>query len=57
VLIGTKAKAKSYGTEMEVLMRPQPLIAVTDVEYSSQWYQRLLACKSDHGGAEYERLV
>lgn len=57
MLIGTKAKAKSYGTEMEVLMRPQPLIAVTDVEYSSQWYQRLLACKSDHGGAEYERLV
>jgi catechol 2,3-dioxygenase-like lactoylglutathione lyase family enzyme len=38
-------------------MRPQPLIAVTDVEASSQWYQRLLACQSAHGGAEYERLV
>ncbi len=38
-------------------MRPQPLIAVTDVEASSRWYQRLLGCKSAHGGAEYERLV
>ncbi len=38
-------------------MRPQPLIAVTDVEASSHWYQRLLGCKSDHGGKEYERLT
>ncbi len=38
-------------------MRPQPLIAVTDVEASSRWYQRLLGCKSDHGGPVYERLV
>lgn len=38
-------------------MLPQPLIAVTDVEASSQWYQRLLGCESGHGGAEYERLV
>ena len=38
-------------------MRPQPLIAVTDVEASSRWYQRLLGCKSDHGGKQYERLV
>ena len=38
-------------------MRPQPLIAVTDVEASSRWYQRLLGCESAHGGAEYERLV
>ena len=37
-------------------MRPQPLIAVTDVEASSRWYQRLLGCQSAHGGAEYERL-
>jgi hypothetical protein len=34
----------------EVLMRPQPLIAVTDVEASSRWYQRLLGCQSAHGG-------
>jgi catechol 2,3-dioxygenase-like lactoylglutathione lyase family enzyme len=38
-------------------MRPQPLIAVTDVEASSRWYQRLLGCHSAHGGKEYERLV
>lgn len=38
-------------------MRPQPLICVRDVEASSRWYQRLLGCKSDHGGPEYERLV
>jgi len=38
-------------------MRPQPLIAVTDVEASSRWYQRLLGLKSDHGGREYERLL
>ena len=38
-------------------MRPQPLIAVTNVEASSKWYQRLLGCRSAHGGAEYERLV
>jgi catechol 2,3-dioxygenase-like lactoylglutathione lyase family enzyme len=38
-------------------MRPQPLIAVTDAEASSKWYQHLLGCQSGHGGAEYERLV
>jgi len=38
-------------------MRPQPLIAVTNVEASSRWYQRLLGCRSAHGGTEYERLV
>jgi catechol 2,3-dioxygenase-like lactoylglutathione lyase family enzyme len=37
-------------------MRPQPLIAVSDVEASSRWYQQLLGCKSGHGGREYERL-
>ena len=37
-------------------MRPQPLIAVRDVEASSRWYRRLLGCVSDHGGTEYERL-
>ncbi len=38
-------------------MRPQPLIAVHDVETSSRWYQRLLGCESTHGGDEYDRLV
>jgi catechol 2,3-dioxygenase-like lactoylglutathione lyase family enzyme len=39
------------------LMRPQPLICVSDVEASSRWYQQLLNCQSDHGGPNYERLV
>lgn len=38
-------------------MRPQPLIAVADVEATSRWYQHLLGCQSAHGGPEYERLV
>src|SRR5438876_1657448 len=37
-------------------LRSQPLIAVSDVEASSRWYQRLLGCSSGHGGREYERL-
>ena len=37
-------------------MRPQPLVAVNDVEASSRWYQCLLSCKSAHGGLQYERL-
>jgi catechol 2,3-dioxygenase-like lactoylglutathione lyase family enzyme len=38
-------------------VHPQPLIAVSDVEASSRWYQRLLGCQSAHGGSEYERLT
>jgi catechol 2,3-dioxygenase-like lactoylglutathione lyase family enzyme len=38
-------------------MKPQPLIAVSDVEASSRWYQELLGGKSGHGGADYEQLV
>ena len=38
-------------------MRPQPLICARDVEASSRWYQKLLGCRSDHGGPNYERLV
>lgn len=38
-------------------MRPQPLIAVSDVEASSRWYQRLLGCHSNHGGSAYDQLV
>lgn len=39
------------------MIQPQPLLTVTDVEASSRWYQRLLGCRSDHGGRAYERLV
>jgi catechol 2,3-dioxygenase-like lactoylglutathione lyase family enzyme len=38
-------------------MKPQPLIAVQDVEASSAWYRRILGCQSGHGGREYEQLV
>lgn len=38
-------------------IRPQPLIAVADVEHASLWYQRILGADSDHGGPDYERLV
>lgn len=37
-------------------MQLAPLICVSDVESSSRWYQRLLGCRSGHGGDEYERL-
>ena len=38
-------------------MKAQPLICVRDVEASSRWYQKLLGCRGDHGGPNYERLV
>ncbi|NJL56267.1 VOC family protein, partial [bacterium] len=38
-------------------MHAQPLIAVHDVQLSSQWYQAVLGCESGHGGSEYERIV
>lgn len=38
-------------------VRSQPLIAVSDVQKSSAWYQQVLGAESGHGGAEYERLV
>ena len=37
--------------------RPQPMIAVTDVEASSRWYQQVLGAESGHGGQEYEQLL
>jgi catechol 2,3-dioxygenase-like lactoylglutathione lyase family enzyme len=38
-------------------MKPQPMIAVRDVEASSAWYRELLGCESGHGEPEYERLL
>lgn len=37
-------------------MRPQTLIVVHDVQASAGWYTRLLGCRNDHGGTEYDRL-
>lgn len=38
-------------------MKPQPMIAVTDVAASSRWYQQALGLRSGHGGDEYEQLM
>lgn len=38
-------------------MQPQPLLAVSDVEATSAWYQEVLGLESAHGGDEYERLT
>jgi catechol 2,3-dioxygenase-like lactoylglutathione lyase family enzyme len=38
-------------------MRPQPLIAVHDIEVSSRFYERLLDCQGTHGGHGYNRLL
>lgn len=38
-------------------IRPQPMIAVADVEASGCWYQTILGAASGHGGSEYERLL
>ncbi|MEV6410513.1 VOC family protein [Kribbella sp. NPDC051718] len=38
-------------------VRPQPMIAVADVEKSSAWYCAVLAATSGHGGPEYEQLL
>ncbi|HNP19520.1 MAG TPA: VOC family protein [Fulvivirga sp.] len=34
-----------------------PIIAVKDVEVSSNWYQAILGCKRTHGGDEFAVLV
>src|SRR5260221_5470698 len=38
-------------------VRPQPMIAVADVEKASLWYQCVLGATSAHGGPEYEQLL
>jgi len=38
-------------------MKSEPIIAVENVEKSSEWYQRLLGCKSGHRGDVFEILI
>ncbi len=38
-------------------MRPQPMIAVADVEKASHWYRQVLGACRGHGGPEYEQLL
>ncbi|MGC4937822.1 VOC family protein [Kribbella sp. DT2] len=42
---------------MTLSVRPQPLLAVRDVEKSSAWYCGVLGGVSAHGGPEYERIT
>ena len=38
-------------------MKTDPIIAVADVEASSQWYQSVFGWRSKHGGREFDVLV
>jgi catechol 2,3-dioxygenase-like lactoylglutathione lyase family enzyme len=38
-------------------MRPQPMVALADVEAGSRWFQNVLGLRSAHGGTEYEMLM
>lgn len=39
------------------MIKTEPIIAVENVEKSSEWYQKLLGCKSNHGGSIFEILT
>ena len=39
------------------MIKVEPIIAVQDVEKSSNWYQEILGAKSSHGGDEFEILT
>ena len=39
------------------MVRTETIIGVDDVEKSSNWYQELLGCKSNHGGEKFEILT
>lgn len=41
----------------KTMIRNEPIIGVKDVEASSVWYQKLLGCKSLHGGDVFEILA
>ena len=42
---------------LPIMMRPQPMIAVQDVEACSTWFESVLGLRSGHGGTEYEMLM
>ncbi|APG59845.1 VOC family protein [Christiangramia salexigens] len=39
------------------MIRTEAIIGVCNVEKSSKWYQKLLGCKSNHGGQYFEILA
>ena len=40
-----------------MMIKIDPIIAVSDVEASSNWYQTIFGCRSMHGGKEFDILV
>jgi hypothetical protein len=39
------------------VLKPMPMIALTDVEAGSRWFQNVLGVTSAHGGPDYDVLV
>ena len=39
------------------MIKIDPIIAVSDVESSSKWYQSIFGCRSLHGGVEFDVLI
>ena len=39
------------------MTKVDPIIAVKDVEASSEWYQSIFDCRSMHGGKEFDIIV
>jgi len=39
------------------MMRPRPLIVLSDVQAGSRWFQDVLGLSSGHGGPDYEMLM
>lgn len=39
------------------MIKNEPIIGVSDVKKSSEWYQKLLDCNSSHGGSIFEMLT
>ncbi len=39
------------------MMKPQPMIVLSDVESGSRWFVDVLGLRSAHGGKEYEMLM
>jgi predicted enzyme related to lactoylglutathione lyase len=44
-------------TKKQLMMKIDPIIAVKDVEASSNWYQSIFGCRSMHGGKDFDILV
>lgn len=42
---------------MQTMAKMDTIIAVRDVEASSEWYRSVLECRSMHGGKEFDILV